>query len=59
MPLNTESFVAQNARWPQSGRVILAQSDADSVIVYQHTDHQLDTLQRRMAILVVISACHA
>ena len=35
MPLNTESFVAQNARWPQSGHVILAQSDADSVIVYQ------------------------
>jgi len=35
MPLNTESFVSQNVRWPKSGRVILAQSDADSVIVYQ------------------------
>jgi len=35
MPLNTEPFSAQNERWPKSGRVILAQSDSDSVIVYQ------------------------
>jgi len=35
MKLITESFATQNKRWPQSGRVILAQSDADSVIVYQ------------------------
>ena len=33
--LNTESFAVQNARWPKSGRVILAQSDSESVIVYQ------------------------
>lgn len=35
MLLNTEPFVAQNERWPKSGRVILAQSDSDSVVVYQ------------------------
>lgn len=35
MKLITESFTAQNARWPQQGRVILAQSDPDSVVVYQ------------------------
>ncbi len=35
MLLNTEPFVAQNVRWPKSGRVILAQSDSDSVVVYQ------------------------
>ena len=35
MPLRTEPFVAQNVRWPKSGRVILAQSDSDSVLVYQ------------------------
>lgn len=35
MKLKTESYTTQNQRWPQSGRVILAQSDADSVVVYQ------------------------
>ena len=35
MPLNTEPFVVQNVRWPKAGRAILAQSDSDSVIVYQ------------------------
>lgn len=35
MPLILEKFVTQSQSWPKSGRVILAQSDADSVIVYQ------------------------
>lgn len=35
MPLITESYLAQNARWPQSGRHILAQYDDESIIVYQ------------------------
>lgn len=35
MKLITESFATQTARWPKSGRVILAQSDPDSVVVYQ------------------------
>jgi len=35
MNLFTESYESQNARWPRSGRVILAQFDADSIIVYQ------------------------
>lgn len=35
MNLITESFTAQNMRWPEKGRVILAQSDAESVVVYQ------------------------
>lgn len=35
MKLSTESFATQNARWPRSGRVILAQFDAESVVVYQ------------------------
>ena len=35
MSLNTEPFVSQNSRWPKSGRVILAQSDSESVVVYQ------------------------
>jgi hypothetical protein len=30
-----ESYAAQAARWPASGRHILAQYDADSVVVYQ------------------------
>ena len=30
-----EEYVRQVARWPQQGRVILAQYDADSVVVYQ------------------------
>ena len=35
MPLTTEPYIAQAARWPTSGRHILAQYDADSVVVYQ------------------------
>jgi hypothetical protein len=35
MPLLTEPYLAQNERWPQTGRHILAQFDADSVVVYQ------------------------
>jgi hypothetical protein len=35
MNLITEPYLAQNARWPRSGRYILAQYDAESVIVYQ------------------------
>lgn len=35
MMLTTESYLTQNARWPRTGRVILANSDEDSVIVYQ------------------------
>ena len=35
MKLTTEHYLAQNARWPQSGQHILAQHDDTSVIVYQ------------------------
>lgn len=35
MQLRTESYVAQAARWPARGRHIMAQYDADSVVVYQ------------------------
>src|SRR5206468_2943297 len=35
MDLITEPYTTQEARWPQSGRHILAQLDAESVIVYQ------------------------
>lgn len=33
--LVTESYLAQQARWPQAGRHILAQYDDESIIVYQ------------------------
>ena len=33
--LRIESFQAQSARWPTAGRHVLAQYDADSVVVYQ------------------------
>jgi hypothetical protein len=33
--LRLEPYLLQNARWPTAGRHILAQFDADSVIVYQ------------------------
>ena len=33
--LATEPYLEQNARWPQSGRHILAQFDAQSIVVYQ------------------------
>ncbi len=35
MPLLTEPYLSQQARWPASGRHILAQFDAESVVVYQ------------------------
>src|SRR3954447_61697 len=35
MTLITEPYLAQDARWPRSGRHILAQFDAESVVVYQ------------------------
>jgi hypothetical protein len=35
MNLITEAYLAQSARWPQSGRHILAQFDDESVVVYQ------------------------
>ncbi len=35
MFLRTEPYLHQKARWPQQGRVILAQYDADSIVVYQ------------------------
>jgi hypothetical protein len=35
MHLRTEPYRAQNDRWPATGRHILAQYDADTVVVYQ------------------------
>jgi hypothetical protein len=35
MSLITEHYLAQQDRWPQAGRHILAQFDAESVVVYQ------------------------
>jgi Domain of unknown function (DUF4291) len=35
MPLVTESYTSQRARWPTTGRHILAQHDERSVVVYQ------------------------
>ena len=35
MELTTESYQAQVARWPRSGRHILAQFDSDRIVVYQ------------------------
>ena len=35
MKIQTELYLTQNALWPASGRHILAQFDADSVVVYQ------------------------
>src|SRR6516164_4425557 len=35
MDLITEPYLAQNVRWPTSGRYILAHFDEESVIVYQ------------------------
>src|SRR5215207_4927664 len=35
MNLITEPYVSQQARWPASGRHILAQFDDESVVVYQ------------------------
>ena len=33
--LETESYLLQKQRWPQQGRVILAQFDPQSIVVYQ------------------------
>jgi len=35
MNLRTEPYLPQVARWPSSGRHILAQFDDESVVVYQ------------------------
>lgn len=35
MPLALEAYADQKARWPRAGRVILAQFDASSIVVYQ------------------------
>lgn len=35
MSLDTQPYLAQRARWPASGRHILAQFDSESVVVYQ------------------------
>ena len=35
MTLNLDSYARQRDQWPRSGRHILAQFDADSVVVYQ------------------------
>lgn len=35
MNITTETLTSQQKRWPKTGRVILAQSDAESVLVYQ------------------------
>src|SRR5579885_3321276 len=35
MNLITEAYMAQAARWPQSGRYILAHYDESSIVVYQ------------------------
>jgi hypothetical protein len=35
MQLATEQYLNQTARWPRGGRHILAQFDADSIVVYQ------------------------
>jgi hypothetical protein len=35
MDLITEPYTTQDARWPRTGRHMLAQFDAESVVVYQ------------------------
>lgn len=35
MKLQVERYVDQRSRWPRDGRHILAQFDADSIVVYQ------------------------
>src|SRR2546426_7893609 len=35
MNLQTEQYLTQSKRWPASGRHILAQFDAETVLVYQ------------------------
>jgi hypothetical protein len=41
MNLSTERYLTQTARWPQTGRHILAQFDSESVIVYQAYRHAI------------------
>jgi hypothetical protein len=43
MNLVTEPYLLQAARWPSSGRRILAQFDDESVIAYQATDPESGT----------------
>jgi hypothetical protein len=35
MNLHTQNYLDQHARWPRTGRHILAQYDAESIVVYQ------------------------
>jgi len=35
MKLKTEKYLTQNSQWPQKGKVILAQYDEESIVVYQ------------------------
>ena len=35
MKLKTEPYLQQKARWPEKGKVILAQYDPESIVVYQ------------------------
>ncbi len=35
MKLETQRYIDQQARWPTKGRIILAQNDSDSIVVYQ------------------------
>jgi hypothetical protein len=35
MPLLTEPYLAQQSHWPKTGRHILAQFDAETIVVYQ------------------------
>ncbi|MBW4690248.1 MAG: DUF4291 domain-containing protein [Lyngbya sp. HA4199-MV5] len=35
MQLKVEPYLQQQERWPETGKVILAQYDADSIVVYQ------------------------
>jgi hypothetical protein len=57
MNLLTEPYLAQVARWPQTGRHILAQFDNTAVVVYQayRPVPPSVTLQPPMAILVASS----
>ena len=41
MRLITEPYNEQTAKWPQEGRVILAQFDAQSIVVYQRNRSEI------------------
>jgi hypothetical protein len=46
MQLKVEPYLQQKEKWPQNGKVRMAQYDADSVVVYWHTDKRLATLHK-------------